>query len=76
LCARETALILMVTKLVGAVAHLGIGTQHTEVSDEFEEHVIVSISLNFVLNMTEVSSFETSLTLRLLMSYIYIYIYI
>jgi len=51
----------MVTKIVGAVANLGIGTQHTDVSDEIPEHLIMSISLNFALNMTEVSSFQTSL---------------
>jgi len=39
--------------MVGAVADLGIGTQHTDVSDEISEHVIMSIRLNFVLNMTE-----------------------
>jgi hypothetical protein len=55
------ALIFMVTKIVGAVADLGIGTQHSDVSDELSKHVMVSIRLNFVLNMTEAGSFETSL---------------
>jgi hypothetical protein len=58
---KVAALILMVTKIAGGVADLGIGAQHTDVSDEHSEHVIMSISLNFVLNMTEADSFETSL---------------
>jgi len=55
------ALIFMVTKFVGAVADFGIGTKHTDVSDELSKHVIMSIRLNFVLNMRELVSFETSL---------------
>jgi hypothetical protein len=54
------ALILMVTKMVGAVAVFGIRTQHTDVSDEISEHIIMSIRLHFVLNMTKAGSFETS----------------
>jgi len=51
----------MVTNMVGDVADLGIGTQLTDVSDELSEHVIMNVRLNFVLNMTEAGSFETSL---------------
>jgi hypothetical protein len=68
---KVDALIFMVTKIVGAVAGLGIGTRHTDVTDEISKHLILSIMLNFVLNMTELGSFETSLTFRHRASYIY-----
>jgi hypothetical protein len=52
----------MLTKIVSAVADL----QHrhargADVSGELSEHVIMSIKLNFVLNMKEAGTFETSL---------------
>jgi len=40
----------MVTNVVGALVDSRIGTGHTGDSDEFCEHVIMSIRLNFVLN--------------------------